>query len=117
MNRFKAKMNGVEMKMLAMVTVNVARSINPVVNIQELVSVDVMERIWSRMRNMYRPDKDRYTVQFSSVEAMVITDYIVPAMMTSDDAVLMSFGSRIRQELYNQVNRECNIYNAMNYGR
>lgn len=117
MNRFKIKLSGVEMRVLAMTAVNVSKELCPVKDISDLVLTESLERIWSRLRNMYRPDMDRYTVQMSAVETSVTTDWIVPWLLSSDDPFMQSFGGRIQQELYNQINRECNVYNAMNYGK
>lgn len=117
MNRFKVKLNGVEMRMIGITAVNAARDHGAANCAMDLVVMDSLERIWSRLRNMYRPDKDRYTVQFSSVEAFVMTDWIVPTLLATDDPMPQSLGMRLEQELFNQINRECNIYNAMNYGR
>ncbi|MCQ2275421.1 MAG: hypothetical protein MJZ87_00515 [Bacteroidales bacterium] len=116
MNRFKIKLNGVEMKQLAMTAVNVAKCQCPVSSEADLVLTETLERVWSRLRNMYRPDKDKYTVQMSAVETSVIYAYVVPFLVATDDPMLQSFGMRLEQDLFNQINRECNIYNAMNYG-
>ena len=117
MNRFKIKLNGVEMQQLAMTAVNVAKYICPVGSVADLVLTESLERVWSRLRNMYRPDKDKYTVQLSAVETSVIYVHVVPFLVETDDPMAKSLGMRLEQDMFNQINRECNIYNAMTHGR
>lgn len=115
MNRFKIKFNGMEMKLLAACASYIGRKYE-VASLRDMVDVETMSRIWSRLRNMFRPDKDRYTVQFSSVEVMIIVDVIIPFMMDNGDALSRALAFRMQQETDSQINREINIYNSINHG-
>lgn len=117
MNRCKIKLNGMEMKVLAMSVANAGVASGSVTNLQELMRMESLERLWSRLRNMYRPNKEKFTVQLSASEAETLLHVVIPYAVNNCDGYVMSFCSRIEEQLRNQVNGVINIYNSMGYGR
>lgn len=85
-------------------------------SLQGLVIYETLERLWSRMRNMYRPGRDRYTVQLNATEVDVLMTVVVPDLRNGDDPYITALANRIEDSLFNQVDKEINIYNSMRYG-
>lgn len=117
MSKFKLKMNGMEMKAVAMVAANIGINGSGPRSLQELVIYETLERLWSRMRNMYRPGRDRYTVQLNATEVDVLMTVVVPDLRNGDDPYITALANRIEDSLFNQVDKEINIYNSMRYGK
>lgn len=86
-------------------------------SLQGLVIYETLERLWSRMRNMYRPSRDRYTVQLNATEVDVLMTVVVPDLRNGDDPYITALANRIEDSLFNQVDKEINIYNSMRYGK
>lgn len=116
MSKFKLKMNGMEMKAVAMVAANIGINGSGPRSLQGLVIYETLERLWSRMRNMYRPGRDRYTVQLNATEVDVLMTVVVPDLRNGDDPYITALANRIEDSLFNQVDKEINIYNSMRYG-
>ncbi len=117
MSKFKLKMNGMEMKAVAMVAANIGINGSGPRSLQGLVIYETLERLWSRMRNMYRPGRDRYTVQLNATEVDVLMTVVVPDLRNGDDPYITALANRIEDSLFNQVDKEINIYNSMRYGK
>ena len=77
---------------------------------------ETCERLWSRLRNMYRPDRDRYTVQLNAIEVTALTNVVTPLLREADNPGMRSIGYAMDEELRKQIEREVNIYNAMHHG-
>ncbi len=75
--------------------------------------IETLERLVSRIRNMYRPDLKKYCLRLSSIETHVVMTVLVGVMRSGDDPYMVALGNRIEDSLFNQVNTEINIYNAM----
>jgi len=116
MSRFKLKMNGMEMKAVAMVAANIGIHGSGPRSLQGLVIYETLERLWSRMRNMYRPGRERYTVQLNATETDTVMTVVCPQLRNADDPYMTVLACKIEEALFNQVNNEINIYNAMRYG-
>lgn len=86
-------------------------------SLQGLVIYETLERLWSRMRNMYRPGRDRYTVQLNATEVDVLMTVVVPDLRNGHDPYITALANRIEDSLFNQVDKEINIYNSMRYGK
>lgn len=117
MSRFKLKMNGMEMKAVAMVAANIGIHGSGPRSLQGLVIYETLERLWSRMRNMYRPGRERYTVQLNATEVDVMMSVLCQELRSGDDPLMTVLANRIEDSLFNQVNNELNIYNSMRYGK
>ena len=113
MARFKLKLNDMEIRALAMAAANVGVRGPKVNSLQDLIIYETLERLWSRMRNVYRPDMKKYCLRLNSTEAQVMRDVLATMMRSGDDPYMVSLGNRIEESLFNQVNTEINIYNAM----
>ncbi len=116
MAKFKLKLNQDEMKAVGSCCVYAARSYGKAVSVDSLAILETCERMWSRLRNMYRPDREKYTVKLGAMEARVLTYTVLPAMRDSSEPYLHTVGYTLLDELRKQVEREVNIYNAMRYG-
>lgn len=116
MSRFKLKMNGMEMKAVAMAAANIGIFGSGPGSLRGLVIYETLERLWSRMRNMYRPGRDRYTVQLNATEVDVMMSVVCQELRNGDDPYMTVLACKIEEALFNQVNNEINIYNAMRYG-
>lgn len=116
MSKFKLKLNQMEMKTLGSCCVYAARNTMIVKSVVGLAGVETCERLWSRMRNMYRPDRDKYTLRLGAMEVYTLTDVVLKTMRGMDEPLIRTMGYAFAEELRKQIEREINIYNAMNYG-
>lgn len=116
MAKFKLKINQNEMRALAVYCEVSAKSLMSVSALHQLIWVETCERLWSRMRNMFRPDRDKYTLRLNASEVETLTVFVLPEAQDSDDPFVRSMGFTMKEELEKQASREINIYNAMNYG-
>lgn len=82
----------------------------------DLLLIESLGSLFSKLGKMYRPNRDRYTVQLSTLEVASIRSIVATILTAVDDSRAKALGMRLEQDLFNQINRECNIYNAMNYG-
>lgn len=115
-NRCKIKLNDLEIKSLGVILQDMHARSGMVSSIGDLIDREVYQLLFERMRNMYRPGKDKYTLQMNMAEVRVVLVYVLPYMINWGDALVMSLAMRMEQELDNQVNAEINIYNSMYYG-
>lgn len=108
MGRFKLSLSGAEMLYLG----NVVRSVGSTMkalNIDELVRCEALEGVYHKMARMYRPDKKKFTLRLSSVEASAMWNLICVAMNCGYwDRALMA---GVVQSLEKQIDNELNIYN------
>ena len=121
MSKFKIKLNQAEMKFIAGVcmaaaTGGDARMPQADQSVMILAMNETCERLWSRLRNMYRPDRDRYTVQLNAIEVTALTNVVTPLLRGADNPGMRSIGYAMDEELRKQIEREVNIYNAMHHG-
>ena len=116
MSKFKIKLNQMEMKTLGSCCVYAARNAGRVECVAGLAILETCERLWSRMRNMYRPDRDKYTLRLGAMEVLTLTAIVLPAMRDMDEPIVRTMGYAFAEELRKQSEREINIYNAMRYG-
>ena len=116
MSKFKLKLNQMEMKTLGSCCVYAARNMGRVECVAGLAILETCERLWSRMRNMYRPDRDKYTLRLGAMEVHTLTATVLPAMRDMDEPIVRTMGYSFAEELRKQSEREINIYNAMRYG-
>lgn len=116
MARFKLKLNQMEMKTLGSCCVYAARNAGKVESVAGLAILETCERLWSRLRNMYRPDRDRYSIRLGAMEAHTLAATVLPAMREMDEPLVRTMGYAFSEELRKQIEREVNIYNAMRYG-
>ena len=121
MAKFKLKFNQNEMKVVAGVCMAAsvggdARMPEAAQSVMMLAMNETCERLWSRLRNMYRPDRDRYTVQLNAIEVTTLTNVVTPLLKESDNPGMRSIGYAMDEELRKQIEREVNIYNAMHHG-
>jgi len=117
MAKFKLKMNQNEMRVLGSCCAYVARMGGKADSISRIAILETCERLWSRMRNMYRPNRDKYTVTLSAMEVVTLTTTVLPMMQESGEPLLRPIGFAFSEELRKQGEREINIYNAMRYGK
>ena len=121
MSKFKIKLNQAEMKFIAGVCMAAAaggdaRMPQADQSVMILAMNETCERLWSRLRNMYRPDRDRYTVQLNAIEVTALTNVVTPLLREADNPGMRSIGYAMDEALRKQIEREVNIYNAMLYG-
>lgn len=121
MSKFKIKLNQAEMKFIAGVCMAAAaggdaRMPQADQSVMILAMNETCERLWSRLRNMYRPDRDRYTVQLNAIEVTALTNVVTPLLREADNPGMRSIGYAMDEALRKQIEREVNIYNAMRYG-
>lgn len=121
MSKFKIKLNQPEMKFIAGVCMAAAaggdaRMPQADQSVMMLAMNETCERLWSRLLNMYRPDRDRYTVQLNAIEVTALTNVVTPLMREADNPGMRSVGYAMDEELRKQIEREVNIYNAMHHG-
>lgn len=121
MSKFKIKLNQAEMKFVAGVCMSAATGVDARMpqadqSVTLLAMTETCERLWSRLRNMYRPDRDRYTVQLNAIEVTALTNVVTPLMREADNPGMRSIGYAMDEELRKQIEREVNIYNAMHHG-
>ncbi len=121
MSKFKIKLNQAEMEFIAGVCMVAAaggdaRMPQADQSVMILAMNETCERLWSRLRNMYRPDRDRYIVQLNVIEVAVLTNVVTPALRKADNPGMRSIGYAMDEELRKQIEREVNIYNAMHHG-
>ena len=121
MSKFKIKLNQAEMKFIAGVCMAAAaggdaRRPQADQRVMTLAMHETCERLWSRLRNMYRPDRDRYTVQLNAIEVTALTNVVTPLLREADNPGMRSIGYAMDEELRKQIEREVNIYNAMHHG-
>ena len=122
MSKFKLKLNQAEMKFIAGVYMAAAaggdaRMPQADQSVMMLAMNETCERLWSRLRNMYRPDRDRYTVQLNAIEVTALTNVVTPLLREADNPGMRSFGYAMDEALRKQIEREVNIYNAMHHGK
>ena len=113
MAKFKLKMNQNEMRVLGSCCIYTVRMCGKVDSISRIAVLETCERLWSRMRNMYRPDRDKYTITLSAMEVITLTGSVLPRMQDSEEPLLRTVGFTFGEELRKQCEREINIYNAM----
>lgn len=121
MSKFKLKLNQAEMKFIAGVCMAAAaggdaRMPQADQSVMILAMNETCERLWSRLRNMYRPDRDRYTVQLNAIEVTALTNVVTPLLREADNPGMRSIGYAMDEALRKQIEREVNIYNAMHHG-
>ena len=116
MSKFKIKLNQMEMKTLGSCCVYAARNMGRVECVAGLAILETCERLWSRLRNMYRPDRDKYTLRLGAMEVHTLTATVLPAMRDMDEPIVRTMSYAFAEELRKQSEREINIYNAMRYG-
>ena len=121
MSKFKIKLNQAEMKVVAGVCMSAATGIDARMpqadqSVTLLAMTETCERLWSRLRNMYRPDRSHYTVQLNATEVMTLTNVVAPLLRDADDPGMRTIGYAMDEELRKQIEREVNIYNAMHHG-
>lgn len=80
--------------------------------IYELARYESLENVFNRMKRMYRPDKRKYTVRLSAIEASSILDVLTAIMETSESGSIVVLIFPIYQSLDNQVTNELNIFNS-----
>ena len=82
----------------------------------ELAMVETCERLWSRLRNIYRPDRDKYSIRLGAMEVHVLTCLVLPYLSNTNEPYIRTMSYTAQEELRKQEEREVNIYNAMRYG-
>lgn len=117
MQRFKIKLNGIELQVVAMSVVNACVAVKRVEDIQTLMRMEALERLFNRMKNMYRPDKDRFTIQLNTFEAEALTTVVVPYVAINNDTYVVSLFHRLEESLFNQFSTAINIYNSIGYAK
>lgn len=116
MVRFKLKMNQNELKAVAAACSATPQLIEKPKNAAALSVVETCERLWSRLRNIYRPDRDKYSIRLGATEVHILTEVMIPIMKDQEEPLVRSIGYAMDEELRKQIEREINIYNAMCYG-
>lgn len=111
MSKFNIKLNGEEMKVLAGYVAVVGRRSRMIKSMEELVRMEVLEKIYERMKRMYRPDKDKYNLKLSAVETYALQKDVLTEMGFSSDPYIGSILFRLEEDLMNQSAREINVYN------
>lgn len=108
MGRFKLSLSGAEMLYLG----NVVRSVGSTMKaltIDELARYEAWESVYNKMKRLFRPDKKKFTLRLSSVEASAMWNLICVAMNCGYwDRALMA---GVVQSLEKQIDNELNIYN------
>lgn len=119
MNRFKfkIKLSNLEMNVLGAATKEGVKVVVKAECTSDLLLVESLESFFSKLVKMFRPYKNSYTVQLSTLEVVSIRSIVIPTLTAVDDSRAKALGMRLEQELFNQIKRECNMYNATNYGR
>ena len=82
-------------------------------NAATLSVIETCERLWSRLRNMYRPDREKYSLRLGATEVHILTDVMLPLMQDLEEPLARAMGYAFQEELRKQIEREVNIYNAM----
>lgn len=116
MSKFKLKLNQMEMKTLGACCVYAARNAGRVECVAELAILETCERLWSRLRNIYRPDRDKYSLRLGVTEVHILTEVMLPLMQDQEEPLVRTIGYAFQEELRKQIEREVNIYNAMHHG-
>lgn len=114
--KFKLKLNQNEMRMLAAGCAVAAEYAYERKTVATLSVIEICERLWSRLRNMYRPDRDKYSLRLGATEVHILTEVILPIMQDQKEPLARTIGYAFQEELRKQIEREINIYNAMRYG-
>lgn len=119
MNRFKfkIKLSNLEMNVLGAATKEGVKVVVKAESTSDLLLVESLESFFSKLVKMFRPYKNSYTVQLSTLEVAAIRSIVVPTLTAINDSIAKALGMRLEQDLLNQINMACNIYNSMGYGR
>lgn len=115
MVKFKLKLNQNEMKAVGTCSLYCMQQVHHAKTLQGLINAETCERLYLRMRNMYRPDKNEYTIRLNAVEVEAIVNYVVPVMEFSEEPFFNIVGCGIGEELRKQIDRELTIFNAMRH--
>lgn len=109
--RFKFRLSRNEMELVGSATKAYGMNEGPVRSLDDLIRMEQAGRIWRRLYNMYRPDRDRYTVCLSAMEAKILEHILEYVMCTGafGEAVAL----RLADELRRQKDRAVNVYNAL----
>ncbi len=116
MSRFKLKLTDDELRVVGSSCLYAVRRNGKVGHIATLALLETCERLWGRMRNMYRPDRESYTIRLSAEEVQALTQEVLPHIASYDEPFIRAIGTTIQEELVRQMDRELNIYNSMRYG-
>lgn len=117
MAKFKLKMNQNEMRVLGSCCAYTVRMGGKADSISRIAILETCERLWSRMRNMYRPDREKYTITLSAMEVVTLTSTVLPLMQDSEEPLLRTVGFAFSEELRKQIDRELTVFNAMHHGQ
>ena len=85
MVKFKLKLNQNEMKAVGTCSLYCMQQVHHAKTLQGLINAETCERLYLRMRNMYRPDKNEYTIRLNAAEVEAIVNYVVPVMEFSEE--------------------------------
>jgi len=116
MTKFKLKINQNEMRALAVYCEVSAKGFRRIADLGELIDVETCDRLWSRMRNIFRPDRDKYTLRLNASEVATLRTLVLPEALLSEDSFVRSMAYAMKEELEKQVSREIMVFNAMHYG-
>lgn len=111
MSRFKLRLSDVEMDVFGNCIAYVVKR-SGCSTIYELARCESLENVFNRMKRMYRPDKRKYTVRLSAIEASSMLDLMNETMNAKVSGSILAFITPIYQSLDNQVTNELNIYNS-----
>ena len=117
MVKFKLKLNQNELKSVGTCCLYCMQQVHHVRTLQGLISVETCERLYLRMRNMYRPDKNEYTLRLNTAEVDAVVNHVVPVMEFSEEPFFNIVGCGIGEDLRKQIDRELTIFNAMHHGQ
>lgn len=108
MSRFKLSLSANEMGFLAAIIARLG-STGKALTIEELARYEAWESVYNKMKRMYRPDKKKFTLRLSSVEASAMWNLICVAMSCGFwDRALMA---GVVLSLEKQIDNELSIYN------
>lgn len=116
MSRFKLKLTDDELRVVGSSCLYAVRRKGKVGHIATLALLETCERLWGRMRNIYRPDRNSYTIRLSAEEVLALTQEVLPHIIGYDEPYLRAIGSTLKEDLEKQVEREMSVYNSMRYG-
>lgn len=111
--KFKLKLNQNELKAIGAACECVVREYGDINDLTDLISVGTCEQLWTRLRNMYRPDLDKYTLLLSAAEVQVLLGIVSTVLNLGGEPFFAAVGSRIGLELNQQVDHELQAYKAM----
>ena len=94
-----------------------AKGFRRIADLGELIDVETCDRLWSRMRNIFRPDRDKYTLRLNASEVATLRgDSSAAGSRIPGRFVCQEYRLRHGRGAEKQVSREIMIFNAMHYG-